>query len=229
MHKNPLLLLLLGAAICSPAMAQKAGAPAKKLYCWNENGQRVCSDALPADAVNRARVEISAKSGMRTAEVAQAMSEEERAQAASDEQQRQVDQAAADTRRRTEQAMLMSYQSEDDLRRVFNERTSIVDNSIRTARYNVTSLREGLVTMLQTAGDRELDGKPVAPAMAENIRSRHRELLRQRQLQASFERQRAELDVEITDITRRYRELKGVETAPAAPDAGTAMAETKTK
>ena len=210
MPKNPLLLLLLGAAIASPAMAQKADAPVKKLYCWNENGQRTCSDALPADAVNRARQEINAKSGMRTAEVARAMSEEERAQAASDEQQRQVDQAAADTRRRTEQAMLMSYQSEDDLRRVFNERTSIVDNSIRTARYNVTSLREGLVTMLQTAGDRELDGKPVAPVMAENIRSRHRELLRQRQLQASFERQRAELDVEITDITRRYRELKGV-------------------
>ena len=225
MSKNPLLLLLLGAAISTPALAQKADAPVKKLYCWNENGQRTCSDALPADAVNRAREEINAKSGMRTAEVARAMSEEERAQAASEEQQRQVDQAAADTRRRTEQAMLMSYQSEDDLRRVFNERTSIVDNSIRTARYNVTSLREGLVTMLQTAGDRELDGKPVAPVMAENIRSRHRELLRQRQLQASFERQRAELDVEIADITRRYRELKGVETAPTAPEAGTAMVE----
>lgn len=229
MHKNPLLLLLLGAAICSPAMAQKTGAPVKKLYCWNENGQRVCSDALPADAVNRAREEINAKSGMRTAEVARALNEEERAQAASDEQQRQVDQAAADTRRRTEQAMLMSYQSEDDLRRVFNERTGIVDNSIRTARYNVTSLREGLVSLLQTAGDRELDGKPVVPAMADNIRSRHRELLRQRQLQASFERQRAELDVEIADITRRYRELKGIEAVPAAPDAGTAMAEAKSK
>lgn len=229
MPKNPLLLLLLGAAVSSPAMAQKADAPAKKLYCWNENGQRVCSDALPAEAVNRAREEINAKSGMRTAEVARAMSEEERAQAASDEQQRQVDQAAADTRRRTEQAMLMSYQSEDELRRVFNERTGIVDNSIRTARYNVTSLREGLVSMLQTAGDRELDGKPVAPAMAENIRNRHRELLRQRQLQASFERQRAELDVEIAEITRRYRELKGIEAAPAAPDTGAAMAEAKTK
>jgi hypothetical protein len=229
MYKNRLLLLLVGAAVSLPAMAQKEGAPVKKLYCWNENGQRVCSDALPADAVNRAREEINARSGMRTAEVARAMTEEERAQAASDEQQRQVDQAAADTRRRTEQAMLMSYQSEADLRRVFNERTGIVDNSIRTARYNVTSLREGLVTMLQTAGDRELDGKPVAPAMAENIRNRHRELLRQRRLQASFERQRAELDVEIADITRRYRELKGIEATPAAADAGMAMAEATTK
>ena len=216
MRKNPLLWLLLGTVVSSPAVAQKTDASAKKLYCWNENGQRVCSDALPAEAVNRAREEISASSGMRTAEVARAMSEEERAQAAAEEQQRQVDQAAADTRRRTEQAMLASYQSEDDLRRVFNERTSIVDNSIRTARYNVTSLREGLVSMLQTAGNRELEGKPVAPTMAENIRSRHRELLRQRQLQASFERQRAELDTEIAEITRRYRELKGLAQAEGA-------------
>lgn len=232
MPKRQLLLIAVCVTLTPMAMAQKkpaSSAANKKLYCWNENGQRTCSDALPAEAVNRAREEINARSGMRTAEVGRAMSEEERAQAASDEQQRQVDQAAADTRRRTEQAMLMSYQSEDDLRRVFNERTSIVDNSIRTARYNVTSLREGLVSLLQTAGDRELDGKPVKPELAENIRSRHRELLRQRQLQASFERQRAELDGEIADITRRYRELKGLEATPAPVDSGTAMADAKTR
>ena len=224
MPKNRLWVLAASLVLSPLAMAQGTGAPAKKLYCWNENGQRICSDALPADAVNRARDEISVKSGLRTAEIGRALTDEERAQAAEDAAQHKVDQAAADTRRRTDQAMLASYQTEDALNRVFNERISIVDNSIRTARYNVTSLREGLVSMLQTAGDRELDGKPVAPAMAENIRSRHRELLRQRRLQASFERQRAELDVEIADITRRYRELKG-EAAPA--DAGTAMAEAK--
>ncbi|HEY5972979.1 MAG TPA: hypothetical protein VIT22_13655 [Pseudoxanthomonas sp.] len=192
-------------------MAQKADAPvAKKLYCWNDNGQRVCSDALPTEAVNRARDEINAKSGMRTAEVQRALTEEERALAASAAEQHKVDQAAADTRRRTDQAMLLSYQSETELRRVFNERTGIVDNSIRTARYNVTSLREGLVSLLQSAGDRELSGQPVSPEMASNIRKRHAELLRQRQLQSSFETQRVELDAEITDIMRRYRELKGL-------------------
>ena len=34
----------------------------KKLFCWEEKGQRVCSDALPADVVNAARDEISAVS-----------------------------------------------------------------------------------------------------------------------------------------------------------------------
>ena len=212
--------LALCVLLAPAALAQKAEAPAKKLYCWNENGQRVCSDALPAEAVNRARQEINAKSGMRTAEVEGALTEEERALAASAEVQRRVDQAAAETRRRTDQAMLLSYQTEDELRRVFNERTGIVDNSIRTARYNVASLREGLISLLQTAGDRELAGKPVNPETATNIRRRHSELLRQRQLQSSFETQRKELDVEIAEITKRYRQMKGIgETAEAVSEA----------
>lgn len=190
------------------AMAQGKTPVAKKLYCWNENGQRVCSDALPPEAVNQARQEISMSSGMQTGEVQRALTDEERATAAVQAAQREADQAAEETRRRTDRAMLMSYRSEEDLRRVFNERTAIVDNNVRTARYNVASLREGLVSLLQTAGDRELSGQPVTGEMTQNIRNRHTDLLRQMQLQASFERQRLELDDEIVDILRRYREMK---------------------
>lgn len=206
------------------AMAQDKKAPVqKKLYCWNENGQRVCSDSLPADAVDRAREEINAKSGMRTGEVGRALSDEERAQAEAEHAQLQLDLAAQETRRRTEQAMLLSYRDENELRRVFNERVTIVDNNIKTARYNVVSLREGLVSLLQTAGDRELAGVAVSEATTTSIRARHADLVRQRQLQASFERQRTELDVEIADIMQRYREMKGLapvagtETTPATP------------
>jgi hypothetical protein len=86
--------------------------------------------------------------------------------------------------------------------------------------YNVTSLREGLVTLLQTASNRELDGQPVSPEAAASIRRRHAELLRQRQMQASFERQRKELDAEIGAIMQRYRQLKQIqESKPAANEA----------
>lgn len=214
MPKNGFALAALCAMLAPQALAQKADAPAKKLYCWNEGGQRVCSDALPAEAVNHARQEISARSGMRTAEVQRAMTEEERAVAASEAVQRRVDLAAAETRRRTDQAMLLSYPNEQELARVFTERTGIVDNSIRTSRFNVASLREGLVSLLRTAGDRELAGQPVNAEMADNIRRRHTELLRQRRLQSGFERQRQELDLEITEIMHRYREMKGID-APA--------------
>ncbi|SBV52930.1 hypothetical protein XBLMG947_3732 [Xanthomonas bromi] len=194
-------------AVAAPVSAQDKQA-AKKLYCWNQNGARVCSDTLPPEAVNQARDEFNAKSGMRSAEVQRAMSSEERAAAAASEQQRLADLAAEQMRRRTDQAMLMSYQSEDDLRRVFNERIAIVDNNIHTARFNVTSLREGLASLLRSAGDRELAGQAVADKLADDIQERHRELMAQLRLQSSFEQQRVALDSEITDILQRYRAMQ---------------------
>ena len=223
------ILLATAALVAMPcALAQDKGAAgAKKLFCWQEKGQRVCSDALPADAVNAARDEISASSGLRTGGVERALTAEERAQAAVEAQQRQMDAAAAETRRRTDAAMLLSYRSEDDLRRVFNERTAIVDNNVQTARYNAVSLREGLVSLLQTAGDRELAGKPVTAEMAAAIHQRHAELVRTRRLQQSFESQRAELDVEIADTLQRFRAMKGV-TAEQAEATATAPADAPT-
>ena len=70
-------------ALAGPAAAQNKGDGAgKKLYCWNENGQKVCGDALPATAVDSARTEISARSGLPTARVDRALTADERAAAA---------------------------------------------------------------------------------------------------------------------------------------------------
>jgi len=203
----PLSLLAACLLAAAPAAAQQKPAN-RKLYCWDQNGQRVCSDTLPPEALDRAREEISATSGLRTAEVERALTDEERARAALDQAQRLADEAAAQTRRRTEQALLLSFPNEDDLRRVFNERTDIIENNVRMAAYNVASLRQGLLNLLRTASDQELAGTQVAATAAENIRARHRELLQQQRMQRNFEHQRVELDQEVAETLERYRTLK---------------------
>jgi len=214
------LLATLAAAFAAQAAPDRKDGGTKKLYCWNEDGQRKCADSLPPEAMAAAREEISVGSGMRTGEVQRALTDEERAAQAEAEAQRRTEALAAETRRRTDQAMLISFPSEDELRRVFAERINLVDNSINTARYNVASLREGLVTLLHSAGERELAGKPVPDKLATDIRVRHAQLRYHTALQASFERQRAELDVEIDDILGRYRQLKSGDAAGthATPD-----------
>ncbi|MFT4247738.1 MAG: hypothetical protein QM581_06830 [Pseudomonas sp.] len=207
-------------AQAAPTQDRSKQAASKKLYCWDQNGQRICSDTLPPEAVDQARDEFNANSGLRSAEIERALNAEERAAAAASEAQHRADEAAEQTRKRTDQAMLMRYQSEDDLRRVFSERTGIIDNNVRTARYNVASLREGLVMLLRNAGERELAGQKVSAKLAGDIRQRHAELLAQQRLQASFERQRQELDGEIGEILQRYRALKGAPTDAVAPPAG---------
>lgn len=226
MRPNPsitgagMLLVLAALTLPVPVPAQdKPADPGKKLYCWDTaRGERICSDTLPPEAVNNARQEFSARSGLRSADVQRALTPEERADAELAAAQAQVDAAAAETRKRTEQAMLSTYGSEDALRRVFNERAAIVDNNIKTAIYNVGSLREALATQLSIAGDRELAGQKVTDKQAQDIRQRHTELLAQLRLQAAFEQQRKALEVEIAETLARYRELKGTAAAADAAD-----------
>ena len=208
--------LLLAAPVLT-AQAQRSSssdAKSKKLYCWNKGSERICSDALPQEAVNSAREEFSVSSGLRRGGVERTLTEEERADAAVAAAQAQLDLAAEETRKRTEQAMLSTYENEADLRRVFVERTGILDNNVNTASYNVASLRDALVTLLGSAGDRELTGQPVLPKQADDIRRRHAELVAQKRMQASYVEQRRALDVEIEETLQRYRLLKGVSTDP---------------
>ncbi len=189
--------------------ARPGDTPAKKLYCWNEGTERICSDALPADAVNNARDVFNASSGLRSGQVERALSEDERAEAAVAEAQQRLDEMARETRQRTEQAMLSTYGSEADLRRVFTERAGILENNIATAQYNVASLRDALFTALASAGDSELAGRAIGDKQAATIRQRHAQLMAQQRMQATFERQRQELEAEIDETVQRFRLLKG--------------------
>ena len=206
---SSLLAVVLLAVPCVASAQGAADPKPKKLYCWNQGTQRICSDALPADAVNNAREEFSASSGLRSGQVQRALNEDERAQAAVADAQARLDEMARETRQRTEQAMLSTYGSEAELRRVFSERIGILENNINTARYNVASLRDALFTALASAGDQELAGRPVGDKPAATIRQRHGELIAQQRMQATFERQRKELDVEIDETVQRFRLLKG--------------------
>ncbi|WP_312708437.1 hypothetical protein [Stenotrophomonas sp.] len=197
-------------AVPATALAQASAKAERKLYCWNQGKERICSDALPADAVNNAREEFNVNSGLRNAQVERALNDEERAAASTAAAQTQLDRMAELTRQRTEQAMLVTYSNEDTLRRVFSERQEVLENNLKTARYNVASLRDSLVALLGAAGDRELAGAAVASKQAGLIRQRHAQLRSQQRLQASFEQQQVALKAEIETTLQRYRELKGL-------------------
>ena len=63
----------------------------KKLYCWDEGGHRVCSDALPASAVGRQRTEFDQNTGTAVRHVARALTAEESARAAIEEEAQKIE------------------------------------------------------------------------------------------------------------------------------------------
>ena len=207
-------LIALGAA--SAAHAAGAVHPAsKKLYCWNENGRKVCGDALPAEAAGAGRTEISSKSGLQTGQVSRALTDEERAAAALSAEQAQVAADAEAARQRRDLAMVESYATEADLRRAYGDRISLLDDSLKASVLGESNLRLSLASLLNQASDQELSSKPVPPALTGKIRGEHDELVRQARILAQQQRDRAALDGDLATALERYRALKQAQAANA--------------
>lgn len=205
--------LLLALSAPTAAWAQGRNKPAapkadKRLYCWDEGGRRVCGDALPPDAVDAARTEISARSGLRVGEVGRALTPEERAAAEAAEREAKLAAEAEAARRRRELAMAVSYDTEEDLRAAFGERIVLVDEAIKTSRMGVANLRLSLLTLLRQAADLELQGKAVPKQLAGNILTQHNDLLRQQGILRQQLEERAMLDADLEHALERYRALR---------------------
>ena len=225
-HLNRLLAIAIACVLASGAASAQ-----KKIYCWNEGGKKVCGDALPPNAADSARTEISAKSGLRTGQVARALTDAERSAAAitAEAARRQAEADAMLARR--DPAMVESYVTEADLRRAYGERTELLDETLKASTLGLSNLRLSLLGLLRQAGDKELAGEPVPKRLADTIRNQHDELLRQQQILVVQRADRAELDVELNDAVARYRALKippGAAPSDPAPTAAASPADAST-
>jgi hypothetical protein len=202
-----LALLLLAAA---PLHAQDKS-PTKKIYCWNENGRRICGDALPADAADAARTEINASSGSTLRTVDRAQTDEERTAAALVARQAALAAENEAAAKRRDLAMVESYDTENDLRRAYGDRIVLVDESVKTSRMGMVNLRQSLLSLLRQAADLELQSKPVGKTLTDNIRRQHADLLRQQHILDEQVHDRASLGTDLEQALDRYRTLKGAQ------------------
>lgn len=199
------------------ALAQNP--PGKKLFCWTENGRKVCGDALPASAVDSARTEISGKSGLRIGGVDRALSDEERARQEAEDKRLAEEATAAEAARRRDLALVDSYASEEELRRAYQLRYDLVDEAIKSSKLAMGNLHQSLLRTLDQAGERELAGQPVPKPMAENIRKQRESY---QGLQSGYQQQlrdRAAIDQQLQEAVAKYREMKAPKSEGAALDA----------
>lgn len=199
--------LLLGLAL--PAAAQKATeAPAKKLYCWNEGGRKVCGDALPASAVDSARTEINPRSGLPTARIDRALTPEERAAAEAAARTEQEAEAAEAAEMRRFMAMVQSFDDEQALRRAFESRIALNRDSIKTAQMGIAGVRAMLVDLLRRAGEAELAQRPVPKQLIDSVRLQHAQLMQQQATLARLQRNGEAIRAQLEEALTRYRELR---------------------
>ena len=204
-----LLAGLVAVGAVASAQAQNDSKSTKKLYRWvDKDGKVQFSDTLPPEAVDQARTEINADSGMTTGSVERALTDEERAELEARQAAEALAAREAERLRQTEEAMITSFQTEDDLRRSFEVRVSMLKQTLEAVEAGISSQRDSLASLLSNASDAELAGRPVNVKQAETIRQLHADLARQQQVLIVKQAELVELDAELETMVERYRELK---------------------
>src|SRR5690606_15369847 len=151
-----------------------------------------------------ARTELSARSGRPLAQLAEQLTPAERAAADAAERQAEIAANAEAARLRRERAMAESYETEEELRKAFDDRIVLVDEGLKTSRMGVSNLRQSLVSLLRQANDLELQDKPVRKGLVDGIQSQHRDLLRQQAIMRQQLEERASLDADLEHAAERY-------------------------
>ena len=218
--KTKLICLAVIAAVLASGAALGADKP-KKLYRWvDKDGKVQFSDTLPAEALEHARTEISSESGRTTAEVGRALTPEEQIEAdrlAAEDARRRRD---AEQQRQTEEAMLASFQTEEDLRRSYGMRVTLMQENLNAIEAGIGSQRNSLTSLLAEASEAELAGTPVNPRQAATIRELHLEMAKQQNMLVVKQAELMKLDEELEYLVKRFHELRdGKPSAPATPPA----------
>ena len=212
--RRPLVLAaaLIAASASFATPAQQAAKP-KKLYCWVDHGSRTCSDTLPANAAGNQRTEVDARTGNTVKTIDRALTGEEQAQQLLAEQAKR----AQEDQLRREKAMVVSFATENDLRRSFQERFVIVDESLKGTSLAIVNLHKSLIALLRQANELELRSKPVGRTLREKIATQHGQLRQLREMQVRQRAERADIDAEFQAALGRYRALKAENTGTAGP------------
>lgn len=204
MMRKILSLAVMAAVLAAGAAGAQDATKGKKLYRWvDKDGKVQFSDALPPEAVDQARTEINASSGVATGTVERALTAEERAAKEAHEAATASATKEAERVKQTEEAMIASFQNEEELKRSFKVRTELLQQTLNAIEAGIGSQRASLASLLADASEAELAGKPVNVKQARSIGELHVEMAKQQQMLVLKQGELVDLDKELERLVLR--------------------------
>ncbi len=167
---------------------------AGKLYKWvDENGKVHYSDKVPPEHNKYAREEMNDQGVVTEATERELTPEEKKARAAELKKARELaeqERLEAIRIEKERKAILMSYNSEDQILRLKQERLDSLHRNIEMAEDNLVIQQKNLEDLLKRAADRERNGQTVSKAFLDQM-----------------EKLKGQIDYQKTFITNKKAEL----------------------
>lgn len=209
----------LTAAVLSVFLLSATSVEAQKLYRWvDKDGKVHYSDQIPPEAVGQAREELN-QAGRTVDRVERARSAEEIAAAKAAEQLAAQQRKAQEEQAKMDAVLLTSYGSVDELKRAYDERFTLVEQTIESAKVGLRSQEKSLAELLAHAAELEQQNKPVPDTIKASLEVARKQTEQQRSFLAKREQDKVDLQSEYTEIVERYNALQAKTDAEAAKPA----------
>jgi hypothetical protein len=204
-RKNLVIITALLALV--PAAFAQDSAPGPKLYRWvGPDGKAHYSDDLPPEMATEARQELG-KNGITLKDIGRSATPEERAaaQAKADAEAKAAE--AIDKAKQNDQMLLASYPTEADLKRAYEDRIEQIAQSLKATRMGLSDEQQNMSTLLTSASNMELAGKPVPAQVVASVKLAHEQIVEQQQAETQQQAQTVNMRQEAAATLEHYRQL----------------------
>jgi uncharacterized protein DUF4124 len=211
---NRFITLACTAAACALSTLIAPGALAAGMYKWTDDKGIVhYSDQMPPDAVNKGTT-VFDKQGRPVKKIEAAPTAEELKAKELEEERIKSTTRQRDEQIRKDMALLQSYTSEDEIEFARARAISAVTNQIKAAEgYSADLTRRQQELEKQKAA---LNGKPVPPALENELVSLSNELGRQKGLLAQKTDELASINTRYDTDKRRWQDIRNDQTRSSA-------------
>ena len=210
----------LAAAVLSVFLLQATAVEAQKLYRWvDKDGKVHYSDQIPPEAVDQAREELN-QAGRTVDRVDRARTPEEIAASAEAERVAAEQRKLQEEQDKMDAILLNSYGNAEELKRSFDERFALVEQTIESARVGLRSQEKSLAELLAHAAELEQQSKPVPDTVRASIELARKQTEEQRGFLTKREQDKVKLEAEYAATAERYNALRKKADAKATAGAG---------
>ncbi len=180
----------------------------KKIYkCKNEKGETFYSQAYDPKLCGGGGAQLN-DAGVQVRTIERAKTKEELAAeqklAAQDAEKRKIEAE----KKRQDNVLMISYPTEDDLKRSHEQELKAFDGTIRTQELSAAGYEKSLNELLATAAESERAGQQVPPALAQRVDKVRADLEMQRKVIEQKQADRTQLQRDFEVKLARYREIK---------------------
>jgi len=209
------LVTALGLTMSVGALAQNksSGKSSERTqYKWKDAQNNVHYDDTLPEAALQFGYDLVNKNGMVIKHVDRARTPEELAADREAAARLAADKHAAEDKAQHDQQMLAAYPNEQDLTRNQQAQLDSLDQEVHATQLSLDSQEKSLASMLGRAAELERTGKPVPPALQQQIETQRTVVAKQKDFIIGKQKERAETVQRFSDELAHYRDLRAAQT-----------------